>query len=123
MEQLSPDAVVRSPGMKYKHYAPKADVTIIDSDRDSFISYVRKNADEATMLLVFDEADCKGLDMGFVRYGDTSEEQAKKLFTALRTLDELGAERVYARCPEKSGVGLAVYNRLLRAAGFKAVKL
>ena len=123
LEQLSPDAVVRSPGMKYKHYAPKADVTIIDSDRDSFISYVRRNADEATMLLVFSEDDCSGLDSGFVIYGKTSEAQARNLFTALRTLDEMGAEKVYARCPEKSGVGLAVYNRLLRAAGFKAVKL
>ncbi|MBR1421947.1 MAG: threonylcarbamoyl-AMP synthase [Ruminococcus sp.] len=123
LEQLGADAVVRSPGMKYKHYAPKADVTIIDSDRDSFKHYVRKNSDDATMLMVFSEADCEGLDIEFIEYGETAEEQAKRLFTSLRTLDELGAEKVYARCPKKSGVGLAVYNRLLRAAGFKVVRL
>ena len=123
LEQLGEDAVVRSPGMKYKHYAPKADVTIIDSDRDSFRHYVRKNLTEGMMLLVFSKGDCEGLDADFIEYGETAEDQAKKLFTCLRTLDELGAERVLSRCPEKSGVGLAVYNRLLRAAGFKVVKL
>ncbi|MBQ8978384.1 MAG: translation factor SUA5, partial [Oscillospiraceae bacterium] len=39
----------------------------------------------------------------------------------LRRLDEIGAERVYIRCPERDGVGLAVYNRLLRAAGFEVI--
>ena len=41
----------------------------------------------------------------------------------LRSLDDMGMEQVYARCPEKTGVGLAVYNRLLRAAGFEVIRL
>ena len=58
-----------------------------------------------------------------VTYGDTSEEQARELFGVLRSLDDMGMEQVYARCPEKTGVGLAVYNRLLRAAGFEVIRL
>ena len=122
LEQLSADAVVRSPGMKYKHYAPKADVTVVEGDVKAFRDYVGKKMDTNTMLLVFSKEDCEGLDAGYVELGKTAEEQAQNLFTALRTLDEMGAQKVYARCPEKSGVGLAVYNRLIRAAGFKAVK-
>ncbi|MBQ6634259.1 MAG: threonylcarbamoyl-AMP synthase [Ruminococcus sp.] len=123
LEQLSADAVVRSPGMKYKHYAPKADVTVVEGDVKAFRDYVGKKLDTNTMLLVFSKEDCEGLDTKFVELGTTAEEQAQNLFTALRSLDEMGAQKVYSRCPEKSGVGLAVYNRLIRAAGFKAVKV
>lgn len=49
--------------------------------------------------------------------------QAHRLFAALRELDERGAKLVYARCPHKEGVGLAVYNRLLRAAAFEEITL
>jgi len=45
------------------------------------------------------------------------------LFERLREFDEMGAKTVYARCPSKDGVGLAVYNRILRSAGFNLVKL
>ena len=56
--------------------------------------------------------------------GETDyEEQARELFDALRKLDEMQAETVYARCPEPKGVGLAVYNRLIRAAGFEVLHL
>ena len=56
-----------------------------------------------------------------VTYGrvDDGLSEANRLFDALRELDERGAKTVYARCPEISGVGLAVYNRLIRSAGFK----
>ena len=123
LEQLSPDTVVRSPGMKYKHYSPKADVTIIDADTDKFREFIKEKADRDTVCLVFDENDVKDIDIKYINYGKDSKEQARLLFDALRHLDEIGAKKAYARCPEKSGVGLAVYNRLLRAAGFQVIKL
>ena len=49
--------------------------------------------------------------------------QAHRLFTALRELDKAGARVVYARCPASSGVSMAVYNRLLRAAAFRVVEV
>ena len=123
LEQLSPDTVVRSPGMKYKHYSPAADVTIIDADADKFRDFVKEHGDSDTICLVFDESDCAGTDVRYINYGADSKQQAQRLFDALRELDDMGAKKAYARCPEKTGVGLAVYNRLLRAAGFQVIRL
>lgn len=123
LEKLGENVKVRSPGMKYKHYAPKADVTIIDSSLEAFREYVKTHADNDTTLMVFTDNDCEGLDIPHICYGANDEEQAKELFDVLRELDDIGAKKVYARCPNKDGVGLAVYNRLLRAAGFQVVKL
>ena len=122
--ELKNDEPVRSPGMKYKHYAPNADIFILDGDLGSFANYVKENSDEYTYALCFDGEEnsipCKCLS-----YGDKEDKksQAKKLFSALRQLDKLGAKKVFARCPDKDGVSLAVYNRLLRAAGFKIISL
>ena len=49
--------------------------------------------------------------------------QAKLLFSALRAVDEMGVDTIYARMPDQEGVGLAIYNRLLRAAGFEVITL
>ena len=54
---------------------------------------------------------------------DDSASQAHKLFDALRELDNINAKTVYVRCPSTSGVGLAVFNRLLRAAEFEVIDL
>ncbi|MBQ6675695.1 MAG: threonylcarbamoyl-AMP synthase [Ruminococcus sp.] len=123
LEQLSADTVVRSPGMKYRHYSPRADVTIIDADLDKFREYIKENSDSSTVCLVFNDSDTEGLNIKYINYGADSTQQAQRLFDALRELDDIGAKKAFARCPEKSGVGLAVYNRLLRAAGFQVIKL
>lgn len=121
--QLEKGAIARSPGMKYKHYAPKADITIIDSDLSSFRKYVKEHFISGLVCMTFDDSDCEGLGVRTLCYGDTDEKQAHLLFDILRELDDIGAEKVFARCPNKTGVGLAVYNRLLRAAGFQVIKL
>lgn len=123
LEKLGENVKVRSPGMKYRHYAPKADVTIIDSSLDKFREYVLANGDSETACMVFDENDCDGLDFPAFCYGNSDEEQARMLFDVLRELDRRNVKKAFARCPHKDGVGLAVYNRLLRAAGFKVIKL
>ena len=121
--QLENGAVARSPGMKYKHYAPKADITIIDGSLNAFRAYVSKHMTDDIVCMVFSENDCNGLDVKSICYGDTDEKQAHLLFDTLRELDNIGAKKVFARCPDKNGVGLAVYNRLLRAAAFQVVTL
>lgn len=123
LEMVSQDAVVSSPGMKYKHYSPKADITIVDGDIESFQKYVSENIDDGTWCMVFSDSDTADIGCPALVYGNTDEEQARLLFDVLRELDKYGAQKVYARCPNKTGVGLAVYNRLLRAAGFQVVKL
>ena len=115
---------VLSPGMKYKHYSPNADVVILKGNFEDFKNYVDKNKTEKTYALVFDGEESK-LSVPAISYGkeNNAESQAHNLFTSLRKLDTLGANLVFARCPETSGIGLAVYNRLIRSAGFKIIEL
>lgn len=118
LNKLEEGAVASSPGMKYKHYAPKADITIIKSDFETFKSLCE--SDENVTALCFDGEE-NHLDCNCVTYGEENDgySQSARLFDALRELDEIGAQKVYARCPDTKGMGLAVYNRLIRASGFK----
>ncbi|MDF2568127.1 MAG: threonylcarbamoyl-AMP synthase, partial [Oscillospiraceae bacterium] len=103
---------------------PKAKVVIIDSDFEHFLQYVSLHDQEGCYGMVFDKEQEK-CPVPCLTYGasEDSEQQAKELFETLRKFDELNASIVFARCPSKEGVGLAVYNRLLRAAGFEVVLL
>ena len=118
LNKLEEGATAASPGMKYKHYAPSADITIIKSDFDCFKNLCE--SEDNITALCFDGENEK-LSCNSVTYGDENDgfSQSARLFDALRELDELGATKVYARCPSTKGMGLAVYNRLIRAAGFK----
>ncbi len=111
-----------SPGMKYKHYAPRAKVIMVEADSDAYCNYVNSKPD--AFALCFEE-DIPKLEINYVNYGaqEDASAQARMLFFSLRELDRLGADTVYARAPKKTGVGLAVYNRLLRAAGFDVIVL
>lgn len=121
-EEIAAGEKVLSPGMKYKHYSPKANVTLIRGGIEGFTEYVGRHDGSGTYSMIFDR-DADGFPYRYIPYGDTSEEQARALFRALRHADELGAKQVYVRCPDISGVGLAVYNRLLRAAAFEEVQV
>lgn len=118
LNKLEDGAVAASPGMKYKHYAPKADITIIKSNFEQFKEIC--DSEKNVTALCFDGED-KLLSCPAVSYGDKDNgySQSARLFDALRELDEIGADKVYARCPDTKGMGLAVYNRLIRASGFK----
>lgn len=121
-EKVENGTKVISPGVKYKHYSPKADVIIIDTESDKLFSdYVTENSDNNTYALI--KGSEKPLNVHTLVFGETAELQAQNLFAQLREIDELGAKKAFVRCPEKKGVGVAVYNRLLRAAAFKIVKL
>ena len=122
LHSVSNAEVVRSPGMKYKHYSPDADVTIVEGNLNAFIKFVEENKTENTYSMIFN-ADKENFPYKYLTYGDTSREQAYFIFNNLRKFDDLGADKVYVRSPRKDGIGLAVYNRLLRAAAFKVIKL
>lgn len=124
LEKLKEGEVARSPGMKYKHYAPKAQVTILRGSFDTYRQYVTEHAENGVWALCFD-GEAAQLPVPAIEYGKNHDgvTQAHHLFTALRELDRQGAEVVYARCPEQDGVSMAVYNRLIRAAAFRVVTL
>ena len=120
-DKLDSDREVLSPGMKYKHYSPKAHVYVIEcSSDDEFINFVNTNSDSNTFVL--SESD-DGINAHILPYGKTADEEAAELFANLRKADDMGAEKIYVRSPDKKGIGLAVYNRLIRAAAFKVIKL
>ncbi len=119
--QPKADERVLSPGMKYRHYSPKAEVFIVNAHGKAFSDYALKRAETDRNLIALGAgAPENGI---FLDYGETPEIQARRLFALLRKADELGAETVLVEMPEQSGVGLAVYNRLLRAAGFRILEL
>ncbi|MDE6470496.1 MAG: threonylcarbamoyl-AMP synthase [Eubacterium sp.] len=120
LEGMKNDEVAASPGMKYKHYAPKARVMIVDADKTAYENFV--NLQKDAFALCFEEDN---ITIPKVTFGKENDDlsQAKELFDALRQLDEMGAKKVYARIPNTKGVGMAVYNRLIRAAAFNIIDL
>lgn len=124
LEKLKDGEVARSPGMKYKHYAPKAQVTILRGSFEAYRAYITQHQAAGVWALCFDGEGAM-LPVPAIEYGKNHDgvTQAHHLFTALRDLDRHGAQVVYARCPEQDGVSMAVYNRLIRAAAFRVVTL
>lgn len=124
LSQIEEGAKVASPGMKYKHYSPKARVIMVDAEIDAFAEYVNNQTGEGVYALVFDGEEEK-IKLPCLSFGKKEDHlsQANKLFNALRTLDEKGCQKCFTRVPQKSGVGMAVYNRLIRAAAFEVIKL
>lgn len=119
--QPEKDERVLSPGMKYKHYSPKADVYIVNAHGEVFREYCTERSRRDDKMIALgagvSESGC------FLDYGKTSEIQAQRLFALLRRADELGAKTVLVEMPNTDGIGLAVYNRLLRAAAFRIIEL
>ena len=116
------DAEVASPGMKYRHYAPKTETVLVSGDRDKFANFVNDKKD--SLAICFEE-DIDSLSVKYLSYGSIKNQEtlAHNLFSVLRKVDSLSARTVYIHAPDKEGVGLAVYNRLIRAAGFKVIEL
>ena len=120
LEGMKNDEVAASPGMKYKHYAPKARVMLVNATKEKYEAFVNSKKD--AFALCFEDDD---INIPKITFGKEDDDisQAKELFDALRRLDEMGAKKVYARIPHKDGVGMAVYNRLIRAAAFCIIDL
>lgn len=121
---VTDESKILSPGMKYKHYAPNAKVTIIKSSLEDFITFINNNKTENTFAMCFDGEE-KLMPVPAMSYGNISDpkSQAHNLFSILRELDETDAEQVFVRCPDMTGISLAVYNRLIRSAGFNIIEI
>ena len=122
--KLHEGAEAASPGMKYKHYSPDAKVLIVKGCFDNYKKYIEDTAEEGDVALCFEE-EVNNLKIKCITYGrkDDPSSQAKNIFDALRKVDEEKAKTVYARFPENEGIGLAVFNRLVRAAAFNIIEV
>ena len=115
-----------SPGMKYRHYAPQSPVLLVSGDDDRVIEFFKqKQQTENCGILCFDEDKQHLTENNLLTFGahDDEDTQAHELFEKLRAFDSLPVDRIYARIPSENGVGLAVYNRLIRAAGFDIIEV
>lgn len=113
---------VMSPGMLYKHYAPQTESHLVEGSSADFAQLV--NSRTACAAVCFEEEQAL-ITVPKLVYGSAADEStlAHGVFSVLRDVDKFGAERVYIHAPSKTGVGLAVYNRLIRAAAFRVIKL
>ena len=121
--QIDKDAVVKAPGMKYRHYAPAEPVVIVSGSREKAAAYIHRHFVPGDRVLCFQEElplyeGCAPLAYG--READVNTLSAG-LFAALRELDDPSIHQVYARCPVGGGVAYAVQNRLKKAAAFHIV--
>lgn len=121
--QIADDEVVRAPGMKYRHYAPQADVLIVNGTAKHAARYVRLRFSPGDAVLCFEEELPLYEGLSPIAYGRLAEPESLSagLFAALRSLDRPELRRIFARCPEGGGISYAVQNRLRKSAGFRSV--
>lgn len=125
LSKLKEGEEAASPGMKYRHYAPKAKVYLVKGNDKAFIDFVNSKDANSTLALCYN-SDVELLTIKAIPLGESSDidSQAHNLFSALREADETaGINTVYVRCPEAEGLGMALFNRLIRAAGFEVITL
>lgn len=119
LEELGKNERPLSPGMKYKHYAPEVPLVLLDGEKDNVISFLieERKQRNCAVLCYSEELPLIGGD-NIIDIGKANdpETQARKLFTALRDADKLGVDIIYAHLPKMDGIGLALYNRMIRAA-------
>ena len=120
LNELKAGDKAESPGMKYKHYAPKTTAFLVEGN--GFADFVNKQ--ENAVAVCFEE-EASDIKIPKLIYGSVNDKLslAHSIFAVLREVDKFGAERVFIHAPEIEGVGLAVYNRLIRAAAFKVINI
>ncbi len=115
-----------SPGMKYRHYAPASPLVLLDGEEDKVIEFLRNAAkSESCAILCYTEEIPELKGARFIDVGSSSDlaTQGQRLFGALRQADTLGADIIYAHLPPQNGLGLALYNRMIRAAAHTVKKI
>ncbi len=122
---VRPDETPKAPGMKYRHYSPRAEVRLLRGGPEEFDAYVNALPDAGTAVLCYAGEEGRWPGKRVLSYGreEAPEPLAAGLFDSLRALDTPEITLICARCPSEEGVGRAVVNRLKKAAGGKILCL
>lgn len=115
-----------SPGMKYRHYAPAVPLILLDGEQDDVLEFLQNaSKNEKCAVLCYSEelSSLEGARLIDVGAKDDLATQAQRLFSSLRDADKLDCDILYAHLPQKDGIGLALYNRLIRAAAHTIKKV
>ena len=131
VDSLKENETAISPGMKYKHYAPKSPLILLDGTKENVVEYierVRKDTDQIAVIAYVDDIEYMSshlIGVDFYSFGSkcNETEQAHLLFGLLRDTDRKEYNTIYAPLPQKSGIGLALYNRMIRAAAHNIIRL
>ena len=115
-----------SPGMKYKHYAPASQLVLLDGDDADVIEFLKTEQKRCNCAILCYDEEAELLEdrllLPIGRRGDLKA-HAKMLFARLRECDTLSPDIIYAHIPDKEGLGLALYNRMIRAAAHTVRKI
>ena len=122
-EPLKDGEQPKAPGMKYRHYAPKAPVTVVTGPAEASARTIEQLAKPGDGVICFDEFVDRFDQQTVECLGPSRDKriQAQRVFDALRAFDSKDVQQIYAQCPDSQGLGLAIGNRLKKAAGFKTV--
>ena len=131
MMEVLADVAPKAPGMKYRHYAPKGSLTIVAGDTEAVIEYINKACREAagqgkrTGVLCTNETNNRYQADSVKSIGSRAEEctVAQSLYRALRECDDEGLEVLFTESFEAEGIGQAIMNRLLKAAGHHIIQV
>lgn len=121
----------KAPGMKYRHYAPKGSLTIVEGQSRAVISYINERIKEQkaegikTGVIATDETEKSYIGDVIKSVGKRSDEEAiaRHLFRILREFDDMKVQMIFAESFDSPGIGQAIMNRLLKAAGHHVIKI
>ena len=128
-DRLKEGQVALSPGMKYRHYAPSSPLLLVDGNLSQVTEYIKKENKEKIAILCYTDdkqsiaEQLPNADIYILGARDNIDEQARHLFSILRDADKQSYDVIYAPLPSIDGVGLALYNRMIRAAAHTVIKL
>lgn len=127
LERPDPNLVPKAPGMKYRHYAPKADLRIVEGETEQVIAYILENTQKKTAqgykvgILAAEETKDRYFSGIVKTIGSRKDEHSilQGLYGVLRDFDGMGVDYIYSESFQEGEHGYAVMNRLLKAAGYQ----
>ena len=124
-EKIGDGVKVSAPGMKYRHYAPKAPVTVVRGNPQDTAKYIAAHIGDSTGVLCFDEYKNMFPNCIVECFGSRDDlgAQAREVCDRLRAFDDTSVTQIWAQCPSDEGLGLAVANRIKKAAGFSIIEV
>lgn len=125
LNKLKEGETAESPGMKYKHYAPKTPLYLLRGGFENRIGYLSRQSGRFVVLAGKDEIERLRRHPSspvLLDFGDDPAERLHRLFYLLREADKAGCERIFAELPSTEGLSLALYNRMIRAAAYQIIE-
>lgn len=121
----------KAPGMKYRHYAPRGELTIVEGPPEAVVEYINSqsvkaiDSGERVGIIATDEQRDKYIANVIKSVGSKDDETGvgRHLYTVLREFDDENVTKIYSESFDKNGFGQAIMNRLLKAAGHRVVSL